>query len=66
MAKKNRYAAKQQGTSRNWSVFDITVKVKTALSGYRETDYEMVHGCTEDDAVEIAQALNYYNNRDRD
>jgi len=74
MAKKNRYKIEQaiqlmpNGTNKviGYNVVDTTVMVKNTIGLYAPSAYEMAHGCTEDDALEIAQALNYYNNRDKD
>ena len=63
MAKKNRYQMVQISDLPTYDIVDVTTKIKTALSGYRETAYVLAHGCTKDNAEEIVIALNYYNNK---
>ena len=69
MAKKNRY--KTECTNNKWEVRDTSTQVtdtKTLSTSTMPlfTTYTMAQCSTEDDAIEIAQALNYYNNRDKD
>jgi len=66
MAKKNRYAIKPIGASGWWKVVDTSVMTKNTANDDKPIAYEMAHGCTEEDAKEIATALNYYNNREID
>ena len=65
MAKKNRYKIEQTKSS-GWNVVDTTVITKYIANNFEPAAYVLARGCTEDDAIEITQALNYYNNRDKD
>lgn len=69
MAKKNRY--KVENTNNKWEVRDASTQVmdtKTLniTAAVRYTTYTVAQCHTEEDAKEIATALNYYNNRDKD
>ncbi len=66
MAKKNRYQAKPINSSGCWKIVDTAVMTKNTANGDEPTAYEVARSSHAEDAKEIATALNYYNNRDKD